>query len=168
MGMLDKIGKLAGDIFMPKPDSLWAGALGPGGIANARLNQQNYLQGQQDRDLNIEAANQELDSGTIKSLGGTTYVVTPRGGGAPEITQTPPVKSETERLIAQWQTLPEGPLRDLVERAIKGAQYSPDVIQAQGDARTGTAVARADAVGRNRPPPVAKQLALPKGFVWDK
>ena len=168
MGILNSIEKTLGNVFMPKPDSLWAGALGPGGIANARLNQQNYLQGQQDRNLALEGVNQDLDAGTIKSLGGTTYARIPRGGGAPEIIQTPPVPTETERLIEAWKNAPEGPLRDLLRLAIKGVQYSPEVIGAQGAAKTDTAVARVEATARNRPAPAPRQLALPSGFTWDK
>mgnify|MGYP000476323759 CR=1 FL=1 len=126
------------------------------------------LQGQQDRNLALEGVNQDLDAGTIKSLGGTTYARIPRGGGAPEIIQTPPVPTETERLIEAWKNAPEGPLRDLLRLAIKGVQYSPEVIGAQGAAKTDTAVARVEATARNRPAPAPRQLALPSGFTWDK
>ena len=49
-----------------------------------------------------------------------------------EPTAPPPPSSETERLLAMWQKLPDGdPTKALIERAIKGYQYTAPVLQAQ-------------------------------------
>lgn len=156
-------------IFMPEPDSLWAGAL-RGGLVNARESQQQYRQGQatatrtaQMGELErqqAEMALKQLITHGRYQIAGNNLVHT-RPDGTTEVIAAPTTPSETERLIDRWRRTPPGPERDLIERAIRGFQYTDPVIQAQGEARE--RVARA----RPRAPTAYEQRRYepPTGFV---
>lgn len=162
-----------GDVFMPEPDSLWAGAL-RGGLVNARESQAQYRQGQADAEqtratAGIERQRAEVGLKRLLTQGdyqimGNSLVHFPAGGGPPVITAAPQNPGETERLIDRWRSTPPGPERELIERAIRGVQYTPEVISAQGAARERAAAAGAGARERNTR---TRNYGLPPGYVLE-
>lgn len=170
-GLLGLLGRIA----MPEPGSLWAGALRDG-LVNARQSQTNYQQTQADQAAAREtrATAQQAAELTLKQhLTNGTYAVAGNGAlhtrpdGSAEIIQAPAQPGENERLIQLWQHTPAGsPLRALIERAIRGAQYSPEVIAEQGAQRE--RAARAAAGSRAAAAATTAQrhsYAPPAGFV---
>lgn len=138
MGVLGAIGH----VLAPEAGSFWQSALA-NGLPNARAGQVAYQAGLQktadDHAKEQEAtalaiANRKKAEAAVWKEG---FVTTPTGsvlgpgpGGTPTPIYEPPIKpTETERLIEVWNKLPKGPYKDLVERAIKGAQYSPDYVE---------------------------------------
>lgn len=87
----------------------------------------------------------------------------------------PPRQGENERLIEAWNALPkDDPRRPMIERAIRGAQYDPNVYRPMVDYRTQRQIdVKTTAPGRN--PPMkggggrggAKPAKLPTGFILD-
>lgn len=157
-------------IFMPDPGSLWAGAL-RNGIFNARESQQTYRDTQaqrrqqmQGRDIELQTSGLDLKNRLVNGtyqIAGNNIVHTPPSGGRPEIIAPPQQPTEVERLIQAWQAAPPGsPIRALLERAIRGYQYSPEYIAE--DTRRREATARARPRATPRPP---ANSGLPAGAV---
>lgn len=157
------------DIFMPDPGSLWAGAL-RGGIWNARESQQAYRQGQDTARTQSEMSEIERQQAHIRlkqlltqgeyQIAGNN-VVHRRPDGTVEMLPAPTTPGETERLIDRWRRTEDPAERELLERAIRGYQYTPEVITRQAEGRE--RVARA----RPRAPTAREQSQYdpPSGFV---
>lgn len=170
-------------IFMPQADSLWASAL-RNGIYDAHAGQDAYRQGVADNSLKADSARAEA---TLKNaqaqrelakpdwqIAGNN-VVTKGPDGQPQIIAPPQAPTETMQLIELFRKRqaanPNDPTLPLISRAIKGYQYTDPVIQAQAAARTGTAVAAANARGAQarmtkRTPGAgsAKTSSIPSGW----
>lgn len=158
-----------GHILAPEPGSFWQSAL-TNGLVNARAGQVAYLSNLQksadDRAKEQEAtklavAQRKTAEAKLPTAGDITTptgsVLRPDASGNLTTAYEPPVKpSETERLIDMWHKLPPGPYRDLVERAIKGAQYTPEYINA--------ITAQKIAAAKARPRAAAGSSGLPAGF----
>lgn len=142
VGVLETIGH----VLAPEAGSFWASAA-KNGLLGAKQGQAEYAAGVQKAGLDqrkeaaeVKAAEQAV-AFPDQAVGGAIVRRTPEGGYVEQY--RPPVQpSEQERLIDQWKKTPEGPLRTLIERAIRGFQYTTPVIEAQGEARTKTVVAR--------------------------
>lgn len=167
-----------GSIFAPEAGSFMWGALNnPNGIYGARGAQTAYQQKQAADTLANQTAQaklkQLLTKGEYQVVGNNVFHINP--DGSTEMIGAPPQPSEQERLIERWKVTPPGPERDLIERAIRGYQYTAPVIAAQGQARTNTAVAGAAARGaearKTKATPSASSgkssgsAKLPTGFI---
>lgn len=174
-------------IFMPEPGSLWASAL-RNGIWDAKAGRQAYQQDQAKTALSMDTQRAQnaktlADARTAEmrsryGIAGNNVVDYGDGTAPPTIIQAPTTPTENERLIDKWRSTPPGPERDLIERAIRGYQYTPPVINAQADARTRTGVTVAAARGaearRTKATPgasssrsSAKASKPPAGFILD-
>lgn len=164
------------NVFMPQPDSLWASAL-RNGIFDARAGQQAYRQDQTMATLKAQQAAAELQAAQQKAARGDV-ITTPTGtvgrvgpDGAFTTLYAPPAhQSEQADLIDKWhaaQQAGDTQLAGLIERAIRGYQYTPDVITRQGQARSNTAAAAAAARARYRAPAAGPSTKPPAGFILD-
>lgn len=118
------------------PNGLW----GASGAREAYATNQHAAQlAQQKAELDIERARTK---GEYQIVGNNVFHIKP--DGTTEMISAPAQPGETERLIEKWRSTPAGPERDLIERAIRGYQYTPPVINAKADAaaRVGATVAR--------------------------
>lgn len=137
-------------VLMPDAGSFMYSALNnPNGLWGASGAQETYQQNQTATEIANEAARAELAkkqrSGEYQVVGNSVFHMKP--DGTTEMIGAPPQPTETQRLIDQWRATPPGPEKDLIERAIKGYQYTPEVIGAQGRARAASGVAVANARG---------------------
>jgi hypothetical protein len=138
-------------VFAPEPGSFWWSALN-NGLFNAKYGQQVYREKQAGSARALEAdarkaameerkaryqiaGNNVIDYGDANDVDGPDFITPPQQPG------------ETERLIEKWQNTPPGPGRDLLERAIKGYQYSSDYLGTKGDITVRTNAASAAARG---------------------
>lgn len=125
-------------VFMPDAGSFMYAALNnPNGLWGARGAQQEYQQAQATNALNTQMAQLKLDQlrtkGEYQIVGNNVFHIKP--DGTTEMISAPAQPTETQRLIDQWRATPPGPEKDLIERAIRGYQYTPGVINAQANAR---------------------------------
>lgn len=168
---------LLGRIVMPEPDTLWAGALRDG-LFNARESQANYRAGQSTSALTQahlrNTVNAETRTAKLEGANGTYQVagnnlVHHRPDGTAEIITAPQQPSETERLLQMLfnpATPPEH--RAVIERVLRGFQYTPEVIQQQGEQRTRAAIAGAGARGaQSRATQDSRNHGLPPGYVLE-
>lgn len=160
-------------VFMPQADSLWAGALRDG-IWNAHASQDAYRQNQGMAAIKGQQALVDLQTARDKALKGDV-ITTPTGsitrikpdGTLEKLYEPPQKQGETLDLIDKWHAARDAgdaTTMALLERAIKGFQYTPGVIADQGAARTATGVA----IQRARPKPVGRAAAgakIPGGYI---
>lgn len=145
-----------GRVLAPQEGSFMHAAWN-GGLANANANRDAYpqqkaeAQALQSANLVKAIADAKRAASGRQAVGGV--IVEDGPGGVPqEVYRPAPQASEQERLIDAWQKAPPGPIKDMYERTIRGYQYTDDVIEAQGAAKTQTAVQRVIATARNRAP----------------
>lgn len=80
----------------------------------------------------------------VNTGGGGYTIVNPSDGSVIGERQPVPQQGETERLIAAYGVLPDGdPRKPLIERAIRGYQYTAPVMQARTDGQIAVADRRA-------------------------
>lgn len=125
-------------VLMPDPSSFMYAALNnPNGIWGAAGAQEAYRQNQTQQQLANETAQLKLEQmrtkGEYQVVGNNVFHIKP--DGTTEMIGAPTQPSETQRLIEQWRLTPAGPEKDLIERAIRGYQYTPEVINQQASAR---------------------------------
>lgn len=142
-GILGALGR----IFTPDAGSFWDSAW-KNGLMGARSGQQEYATAQRQTDQKLTTEAQKSADEHAKAMREANAphvagnnVLIPDGKGGWTWSQPTPQPDATERLIDRWHKTPPGPERDIIERAIRGAQYSPEVIQLMGDAHTRTVVA---------------------------
>lgn len=161
-------------VINPDPASWWAGALRDG-IWEAGSSQENYI-AQRDQakqrarmgDLEYQQADIALrnlmENGTTRVAGNN--IIRERPGAEPEVI-TPP--TEVERLIELWRGTQDPQERELIERAMRGFQYSPEYLAEQARQRAAVAEATARARAANPPPARPSTRAQtynpPSGFV---
>jgi hypothetical protein len=147
-GVLGALGR----IFTPEAGTFWDSAW-KNGIYGARSGQQEYQTAQTRQALGDQAlaaktridnakADHELNAPTI--AGNNVVVNDPTAPGGVRFIAPDPQPDKVTRLIDQWHEARKNGDKltmSLLERAIGGAQYSPEVIEAMGNARTKTVVA---------------------------
>lgn len=110
-------------IFMPSPDSLWGNAL-KYGLTNAREGQQLYREGQTQKALDLATAQQKLmkliQGGEYQIVGNNVLHIKPDGSA--EFMGPPPTPSDKERMFQEWQQMPEGPQKKMLERILLAGQ----------------------------------------------
>lgn len=162
------LGALA-SVFMPEPDSLWAGAL-RGGIWDAKTNQAEYKRKAASQNIDTQMAQAKLKNLLTKGeyqIAGNNVIHFPVDGGTPEVISPPATPGEHERLIDAWRNEADPKVKDLMERMLLKGD-APQVIIAKGEnadrtarihagATTGAATIRANSSGKTLPP-------LPPGF----
>lgn len=140
-GLLSTIGS----VLAPEAGSFWSEA-NQHGIFGAKEGMQDYADGQADiaekrRSTATAQATAETTAAQAQedatfddtAAGGVVWRRDPKTGAYSAVTtpvQQPVQASENERLIEMWKNTPPGGLRDLIERAIRGAQYDPDYVEA--------------------------------------
>lgn len=165
-----------GRIFTPEAGTFWDSAW-KNGLMGAKAGQQAYQQGQQTQQLGIqtqEAANaksladaERLRRQSRYGVAGNNVIDYGDGTSQPNIIAAPVQSTETERLIDRWHdAVAKGDKMTamILERAIKGYQYSSDYVTAD----TG----RKATVKRTTPgkaPSTAKPttVKVPGGFVLE-
>lgn len=134
--------------------------------------QQNMNHNREDRESDIayrRAQIDKMDRPQPINLGdGGVALFDPNTSGLNVIRQptAPDHSSETERLLEQWKNTPPGPQRDLIERVLKGYQYTAPVMQAQQANR----IALRQVPTYSNLHPRARASAAPKppaGFILD-
>lgn len=120
-GLLNSIGHILGDVFMPNPDSLYAGALRDG-IWNARESRENYRYASNAKELeartNAYKFQQLTQNGEYKVVGNNVFHIKP--DGTYDVISAP-TTSDKERMFQQWQAMPEGPDKEMLSRVLLGA-----------------------------------------------
>lgn len=158
------------DVFAPRPGTFWHSALN-NGLVNALQGQQEYRQGQRAQATTQATADAKLRSLLANgeyTVVGNNVLHRPADGSTPSFVKVPQNEGETERLIDKWNQAKEAGdlgLAGMYERAIKGYQYSPEVITRQGEARTRTVVEGKKA--QRFAPRAAPANKPPAGFVLD-
>lgn len=159
-------------VFMPDPDSLWAGAL-RGGIWDAKTNQAEYKQKAAAQAIDTSMAQAKLKNLLTKGeyqIAGNNVIHFPADGGAPEVITPPATPSEHERLITAWRNEADPTVKDLMERMLLGANNpelvagkqsaAENVARIRAGATTGAANIRAKASGSKK----SSLPPLPPGF----
>lgn len=147
-------------VFMPDPGTRWAGALRDG-LFNAKESQQNYLEGQAKKMLDLQTANQKLKAlqqrGEYAPLGGNAVIhYFPLGQTGPdgkpyELISTPTSTDDKTKLVDVWKARreanPNDPTLPLLEGIIFGGGYgsTPEGVAATNASRETAARARANA-----------------------
>lgn len=116
-------------VFMPDPSSRWAGALRDG-FFNARESQQNYIEDQAAKMLNLQMANQKLKQlqqhGEYQVVGNNVFHIKP--DGSTEMITGPSAVDDKTKLIDLWQARkaanPNDPTLPLLEGIIFGNNYA--------------------------------------------
>lgn len=176
MGLLGTLGR----ILSPEPGSFWSSALN-NGLVNARAGQQAYVQAQHEallKDQGEQAkALEESQKAAMENrknrfvtspTGAIMDIGTPGSGATPSMVYTPPEK--VDPLIAKikfYDSLPPGPLKDLVARAIPGEQFDPAVMAQKLTDAKALAESKAASTAAHRAPPrggAGGLGALPPGF----
>ena len=124
-------------VFLPDAGSFMYGALNnPNGLWGARGAQQDYANQQAAARLANETAEQKLQQlrtkGEYMVVGNSVFHLKP--DGTHEMISAP-ANTETMQLIQMLDETPPGPKRDAIERAIRGYQYTPEVIDRQANAK---------------------------------
>ena len=137
-------------VFMPEPETLWASAL-RNGVFDAKAGQQAYQQGQTNAQINAQqaaAATRKTNAEATRLERQGNYTVVGNNvldNTTGQFMPVPTTPTENERLIETWRARraanPNDPTLPLIERAVRGYQYTDPVIQAQAAARTNTGVA---------------------------
>lgn len=157
-----------GGVLAPQAGSFWASAL-KHGLAGAHEGQitDALAQGNAATEAatKAEALKKLREGDELTPVG--TVVHRNEDGTYKEVYRPVPNPTEQERLIAKWQAAPDGPLKTLLERAIKGFQFTPEVIANIGRARSATAVAGAAARAKYRIGPAGAGSKLPPGATLD-
>lgn len=109
-------------VFMPDPNSLWAGALRDG-VFNARESQLNYQEDQAKKMLDLETTQaklkQFLTKGEYQVVGNNVFHVKP--DGSTEIISPPSTIDDKMKLIDRWRSMDANdPARNLIEALITG------------------------------------------------
>jgi hypothetical protein len=160
-GILGTIGHVLGEVFMPQPDSLWAGALRVG-IVNARESQANYKASAEKGELNnmlLQAkVKQLLTKGDYQVVGNNVFHF-PADGGEPQIITPPQTKSEKLQLIDMWKAADDSdPAKELIRRMLLGANSDEVLENRETTARTRagatTSAARIRAANTSKGPTV--------------
>jgi hypothetical protein len=122
-----------GGLLAPEAGSFWQSAMAHGLFqAKQGLVDDGRTQDVADALRRKEQVAAQRDVSGERTAGGTIWKPNPETGKLEAQTSMPTQTGETERLIALWQSLPEGdPQRDLIERAIRGYQYTEPVIELQ-------------------------------------
>jgi hypothetical protein len=139
-------------VFMPDPGSRWAGAL-RSGLFNAKESQQNYIEDQAAKMLQLQTANQKLKQlqqhGEYQVVGNNIFHVKP--DGTTEMISGPTATEDKTKLIDIWnarrQADPNDPTLPLLEGIIFGGDYAhtPEGSAATNASREAAARARANA-----------------------
>ncbi len=154
-------------VFMPDPGSRWAGALRDG-MFNAKESQQNYVEGEAKKALDLTTANYKLQQlktkGEYQIVGNNVFHVKP--DGSTEMISAPQSKGQLMSLYEKWHDAPPGPDKELLHRMLLDAN-SDEVLNnreavatTRAGATTQSARIRAATAGRAR----ASIPALPPGF----
>lgn len=171
------------DVFMPEADSRWAAAL-RGGIYDAKANQQLYRANQaaaaekaaSDRAARVLAERKAMQP-TLQVAGNNVLRTDPTTGEASWM-PAPAQPTETERLIDKWRDPATDPeTKAIIERVLRGYQYTPEVINARESARertvTNVARVRGEEARRTKRTPGATNsrsggVKLPPGFELER
>ena len=158
------------DIFMPNPDSQWAGALRDG-LTNAKESQQNYREQQQAKALDLATANVKLrrmiQQGEFTVVGNNVLHTKP--DGTYEMISGPSSLDDKTKLIDLWNQRrdanPNDPTLPLLESIIEGSYANtPEAIAAKNATTIAAAKVRAGGTvtaARIRGPNAAVTNALP-------
>jgi hypothetical protein len=140
-------------VFMPDPSSRWAGALRDG-LFNAKESQQNYIEGQAAKMLQLKEANAKLQQlqlhGQYVPLGGNATLHM-KPDGTTEVISAPSSTDDKTKLIDTWrmrrEANPNDPTLPLLEGLIFGGDYAhtPEGTAATNTSRETAARARANA-----------------------
>lgn len=140
-------------VFMPDPSSRWAGALRDG-MFNAKESQQNYIESQAAKMLQLQEANAKLhqlmQNGEYRVVGNNVFHI-PADGSKPEMLSGPSSADDKTKLIDVWnarrQANPNDPTLPLLEGVIFGNNYgnTPEGTAATNTSREAAARARANA-----------------------
>jgi hypothetical protein len=151
-GILGTIGHILGQVFMPDPHTLWAGALRDG-LVNAKESQARYNSDETKATIANEMANAKLKNFLTKGeyqIAGNNVIHFPPDGGSPEVITPPTTPSEHERLIDKWRSMDDSdPAKKLIERMLLGGssdevlQNREAVARTRASATTGAANIRA-------------------------
>lgn len=166
-------------VFMPEAGSFMYSALNnPDGLWGARGAQEEYRTNQQKTALALREAAAKAAKAERQQdfqIAGNN-IVTYGADGKPVFITPPQQPQEQERLFEMWKSMPPGPEKDQLGFMLRGVQYRPDVIRNQGNAKTQTGVAVAQARGeqsritKGTPSASAsgkggKAAKLPTGFI---
>ena len=116
----------------------WGGA--QPGYANAMQQQQEYAQRLQELQAEREARRAERMMPRAEQVGNAIGMLDPATGQFTPTYTAPPQQSEQERLIDAWGREQDPERKAMIERTIRGFQYTPEVM----DARTQAQIAVAD------------------------
>ena len=164
-------------VFMPDPSSRWAGALRDG-LFNAKESQQNYVEGQAGKMLDLKMANEKLQQlqqhGQYQVVGNNVFHVKP--DGTTEMISGPSPTDDKMSLIEKWQQRhaadPHDPTLPLIEALIFGGANTPEAIAAKQANAERVARIRAGATvtaARTRATTSStKSSNPPTGFILDK
>lgn len=133
-------------VFMPDPDSRWAGALRDG-LWNAKESQANYRASAAKQTADTAMAQAKLKNLLTKGeyqIAGNNVIHYPPDGGPPQVITPPATPGEKERLIDAWRTETDPKVKDLMERMLLGAN-ADDVLAAKRGASESAARIRAGA-----------------------
>lgn len=156
-------------VFMPDPDSLWAGALRDG-VFNAKESQAVYR-----ASAAKQAADTAMTQAKLKNLltkgeyqiAGNNVIHFPPDGGDPVVITPPATPSEHERLIEAWRRETNPEVKELMQRLLLGANADPvlrskeDIARTRAGATTRAAQIRANAPSKSS---VKGLPPLPPGF----
>lgn len=135
-----------GRILAPEAGSFWHSAWN-NGLANAHEGQDAYPQQQATRQALQAATVQEAQRKAARKYDVVgNAVVTQGADGQPEFTTAP---TEQERIIERWASMDDkNPLKKMLERSIKGFQYSQDYLDDKAEAGVTQAEGAAKAKAR--------------------
>lgn len=123
-------------VFMPEPDSLWAGALRDG-IWNAKESQKNYRQTEQDNALKQQLVQENIDKlhrgGEIQVIGNNAVVRQPDGSWKQLDLASHDTKLE---LFNRWMQSTDPTERDMLGRILLGGNSDPVLQSKENQART--------------------------------
>lgn len=111
----------------------WGGA--QPGYANGIEQQQEYAQRLQELQAEREARQQERMMPRAEQVGDSIGVLDPSTGQFTPTYTAPPQQSEQERLIDAWGREQDPERKAMIERTIRGFQYTPEVMDARTQAR---------------------------------
>lgn len=162
---------LIGEVLSPQPGSYWYAAQNnPNGIRGARGAQQAYLQNQtEDAHKNLMAQASEAEAGFKLAHQNDVQIgnAMAQYGSDGKLHTTYEAPNSEEKMFELFQSMPDGPDKEVLRTMLRGAQYDPTYQGMLQDLLTKKAVttaqARAKATAANRAPKAAAKP--PAGFV---
>lgn len=153
-------------VFMPDPDSRWAGALRDG-LTNAKESQQNYREQQQQKALDLATANVKLQrmikQGEFTVVGNDVLHTKP--DGTYEMISGPSTMDDKIKYAGVIANMPEGPAKELMKSVLLGSfNNTPEGVAANNQSREAVAKTRAGATvtaSRIRGPSAATVNVIP-------